>query len=129
PEGAAMTDVTTAFSAVTPVVAEGEFRIGRVLSRTVSLLSRNFPIYFAVAAIAAVPGVLLEKIEVSKSGVHANWPFLAIVLMLVLGPLSQAIMLHAAFQDMRGRPVSLLATVRRPLSRLLPLIRIVPFTG
>src|SRR5262249_51092989 len=129
PEGAAMTDVTTAFSAVTPVVAESEFRIGRVFSRTVSLLSRNFPIYFAVAAIAAVPGVLLEKIEVSKSGVHANWPFLAIVLMLVLGPLSQAIMLHAAFQDMRGRPVSLIDAVRVSFSRFLPLLGIAICSG
>src|SRR5262249_61155066 len=119
-----MTDVTTAFSAVTPVVAESEFRIGRVFSRTVGLLSRNFPIYFAVAAIAAVPSVLFEKIEVAKSSVHANWPFLAIVLMLVLGPLSQAIMLHAAFQDMRRRPRSLPAAVRVGFAPFLPLVAI-----
>jgi hypothetical protein len=123
-----MTDVTTAISVVTPV-AEGEFRIGRVFSRTVSLLSRNFPIYFTVAAIAAVPSVVWEKIEWSKSGVNASLPFVAIALMLVLGALSQAIMLHTAFQDMRGRPVSLSDAVRVAFTRFLPLIGITICSG
>ena len=130
-----MTDVTTAFSAVTPVVAEGEFRIGRVFSRTVSLLSRNFPIYFAVAAIAAVPSVVWENVEPSKSGANASLPlssillFVALALMLVLGPLSQAIMLHTAFQDMRGRPVSLSDAARVGFGRFLPLIGITICSG
>ena len=123
-----MTDVTTAISVVAPV-AEGEFRIGRVFSRTVSLLSRNFPIYFAVAAIAAVPSVVWEKVEWSKSGVNASLPFIAFALMLVLGPLSNAIMLHTAFQDMRGRPVSLADAVRVGFGRFLPLIGITICSG
>src|ERR1700756_4890660 len=104
-EGAAMTDVTTVISTVAPV-AEGEFRIGRVFSRTMSLLSRNFPIYFAVAAVAAVPGVVIEK-SGSLSGASGSWVLLAFVLMVVLSPLSQAIIQTTAFQDMRGTPVSL----------------------
>lgn len=113
-----MTDVTTAISAVAPV-AEGEFRIGRVFRATFTLLSRNFPIYFAVAALGSVPAVLLEKIGSDKSG---NLMMVAGLLMLLLGPLSQAIMLHVAFQDMRRRPVSLTEAVRAAFGRLLPLI-------
>lgn len=113
-----MTDTTTVMSAVAPV-AEGEFRIGRVFSRTVTLLSRNFPIYFAVAALAALPGVLLEHSGAQKGGAG---PLLGFILMVVLGPLSQAIMLHGAFQDMRGGPVSLSESVRAGFGRWLPLI-------
>jgi hypothetical protein len=113
-----MTDTTTVMSAVAPV-AEGEFRIGRVFSRTVTLLSRNFPIYFVVAALAALPAVVLEHSGAQKGGAGQ---LLGFVLMAALGPLSQAIMMHAASQDMRGDPVSLSESVRFGLGRWLPLI-------
>src|SRR5690348_17193493 len=104
-EGAAMTDVTTVISTVAPV-AEGEFRIGRVFSRTLTLLSRNFPIYFAVAAVAALPSVLIENSGIDNNAAVSP-ALLGLLTMLVLSPLSQAIMLHTAFQDMSGRRVSL----------------------
>jgi hypothetical protein len=119
-EGAAMTDVTTVISTVAPV-AEGEFRIGRVFSRTLTLLSRNFPIYFAVAAVAALPSVLLENSGTDKD-TAAALSLLGLLGMVVLGPLSQAIMLHTAFQDMSGRRISLSESMRAALGRWLPLI-------
>jgi hypothetical protein len=119
-EGAAMTDVTTVIPAVAPV-AEGEFRVGRVFSRTLSLLSRNFPIYFAVAAVAALPSVFVET-SVSDKNVDYSAPLLALLTMLVLSPLSQAIMLHTAFQDMSGRRINLSESLRAALGRWLPLI-------
>jgi len=115
-----MTDVTTAISSVAPV-AEGEFRIGRVFSRTLTLLSRNFPIYFVVAAVAALPSVFVETSTTGK-GTDYSAPLLAVLAMLVLSPLSQAIMLHTAFQDMSGRRISLSESLRAALSRWLPLI-------
>ena len=115
-----MTDVTTAISTVAPV-AEGEFRIGRVLSGTLTLLSRNFPIYFAVAAVATLPSVLLENSGADKD-TAATLSLLAVLGMLVLNPLSLAIMLHTAFQDMSGRRISLSESVRAALGRWLPLI-------
>jgi hypothetical protein len=115
-----MTDVTTAISTVAPV-AEGEFRIGRVFSRTLSLLSRNFPIYFAVAAVAALPSLLIEHAGSEKDPAISP-ALLGLLVMLVLSPLSQAIMLHTAFQDMSGRRISLSESVRAALSRWLPLI-------
>jgi len=109
-----MTDVTTAVSAVAPV-AEGEFRIGRVFNRTVNLLSRNFPIYFAVAALAAVPKSIVDK----TSG---GWQFLVFVLMAVAGPVGYAIMAQVAFADLSGRPVSLSEAVSGTFRRFLPLL-------
>jgi hypothetical protein len=119
-EGAAMTDVTTVISTVAPV-AEGEFRIGRVFSRTLTLLWRNFPIYFAVAAVAALPGVLIESSGMSNDAAVSP-ALLGLLTMLVLSPLSQAIMLHTAFQDMSGRRISLSEAMRAALGRWLPLI-------
>ena len=113
-----MTDVT--ISTVAPV-AEGEFRIGRVFSRTLTLLSRNFPIYFVVAAIAALPSVLLENSGSDKE-TAAALSLLGLIGMIVLGPLSQAVMLHTAFQDMSGRRISLSESMRAALGRWLPLI-------
>jgi hypothetical protein len=119
-EGADMTDVTTVISTVAPV-AEGEFRIGRVFSRTLTLLLRNFPIYFAVAAVAALPGVLVEN-SISDKDPMVSPQLAGLLVMLLLGPLSQAIMLHTAFQDMSGRRISLSESVRAALGRWLPLV-------
>jgi hypothetical protein len=115
-----MTDVTTVISTAAPV-AEGEFRIGRVFSRTLTLLSRNFPIYFVVAAVAALPSVLLEHSGADKD-TAAALSLLGLVGMVVLGPLSQAIMLHTAFQDMGERRINLSESMRAALGRWLPLI-------
>ena len=116
-----MTDVTTAISAVAPVAAEGEFRIGRVFSRTLTLLSRTFPIYFAVAAVAALPSVLIAN-SGSESDAAVSPVLLAVLTTLVLNPLSQAVMLHTAFQDMSGRRISLSEALRAALGRWLPLV-------
>ncbi|HML15136.1 MAG TPA: hypothetical protein VK456_17650 [Xanthobacteraceae bacterium] len=118
-----MTDVTTVVPAVPAVapVAEGEFRIGPVFSRTLTLLLHNFPIYFAVAALAAVPGVLLETAGADKAAAAALAP-LGLLAMLVFGPLSQAIMLYTAFQDMGGRRVVLSESIGAAFRRWLPLI-------
>ena len=41
--------------------AESDFRVGRVLNRTASVLSRNFLPFFIVTAIANLPTLLLFK--------------------------------------------------------------------
>jgi hypothetical protein len=116
-----MTDATAVLSAAASV-AEGEFRIGRVFSRTASLLSRNSPIYVTVTAIAAVPSVLLTESGPYSGTVGSVWPLLAIVLTLTLGTLSQAVVVHAAFQDMGGRPVRLFESLRAGSGRLLAIV-------
>jgi hypothetical protein len=107
---------------------EGDFRIGRVLSRTASMFARNFPTYFVVTAIARLPP-LLVSVLVPASPVTAANPFqnpgmgvFTLFLTIVLGILSQAIVLYGAFQDMRGRPVRLADCAKVGLRRFFPLI-------
>ncbi|HXW25549.1 MAG TPA: hypothetical protein VEK73_12470 [Xanthobacteraceae bacterium] len=116
-----MTDVAAVISA-TPI-AEGEFRIGRVFSRTAALLSRNFPTFFLVTVVASLPSVLITESGAAQSGGTGGALALPLVLLLlVLGTLSQAIVLHGAFQDMRGRPVNLFESLGVGFRRLLAII-------
>lgn len=122
-----MTDVTTVIPSGA-TTAPGEFRIGRVFGRTMTLLSRNFPIYFAVAAFAALPSLLLENGS-SDTGTAAILSLLGFVGIALLNPLGQAIMLHIAFQDMGGYRVSLSQSMHAALRRWLPLIGLIICTG
>jgi MFS family permease len=114
----------TNVSAVAPT-AQGEFRIGRVFSQASAVLSRNFLTFFVVAAVAGLPRVLLVESAGGGigGGVGAIGKILAgVFLSIVLGTLAQAILLYGAFQDMRGRPVSLADCLRIGLARFFPII-------
>ena len=103
--------------------APGEFRIGQVLNRSFTLLSRNFLIFFVVTAVAALPNVLISQSAGRDfSGASAGWIGLSTILTVVLQMVSQAVVLYGAFQDMRGRPFDLGEALRVALGRLLPII-------
>jgi MFS family permease len=114
-----MTDISARF-------AEGEFRVGRVLSRTSSVLSRNFLTFFVVTIVAYLP-LLLIPTAASSAGANPGAAgvgliFLGGFLTMVLGMLSQAVVLYGAFQDMRGRPVNLGESLKVGLRRFLPIL-------
>jgi len=112
-------------SAAAPI-APGEFRIGDVFSKTATLLSRNFLIFFVVAVVAGLPRLLWAGAETQGA---ANFPygkfFGGLALFLLLNTLAQAIILYGAFQAMRGRPVNLGECLKVGLSRFLPIIGLV----
>jgi hypothetical protein len=108
---------------------ESEFRVGRVLNRTSSVLSRNFLIFFVVTAVAHLPALLLFKagnMSANPTGtelaVAMIMLFGGLALMVVLSTLSQAIVLYGAFQNMRGREVSLNESLQVGLRRFFPII-------
>jgi hypothetical protein len=108
--------------------AESDFRVGRVLGRAATILSQHFVIFFLVAVVAAAPTVLLiqRNVDVMVGGTpSANLLLMmgiGIVLAMVLGMLSQAVMLHAAFQAMRLRPVSLGDSLKVGFARVIPIL-------
>ena len=109
--------------------AEVDFRVGRVLSRTFSVLSRNLLPFCLVTVIAALPNLLI-----SAPGARAFAPatitpgasairlLLGFGLSMVLNALSQAIVLYGAFEDMRGQPVHLMESLRIGLRRFFPVL-------
>jgi hypothetical protein len=87
--------------------ADGEFRVGGVISRTWSVLSQNFPAFFAVTAVASLPDLVLGNPGQNRALLVAG----ALVSTVMLS-LSQAMIVYGAFQQMSGRPVSLLESLR-----------------
>ena len=103
---------------------EGDFRVGRVLSRTTSVFSRNFLPFFIVTTVASLPLLLFKGAESDPTlGSGAIFTLLlGIFLMIVLYAISQAVVLYGAFQDMRGRPVSLSESLQVGLQRFIPIV-------
>jgi hypothetical protein len=110
--------------------AERDFNVGQVFNRTVSILSRNLLPFGVVAAIAALPSALLLTPGVdlvpsdTTGGVLA---VLGVILMLVLGALSQAVVLYGAFDDMRRRPVNMAESIKVGLRRFFPVLGVAIF--
>jgi hypothetical protein len=105
---------------------ERDFRIGQVFSRAWSVFSGNFLKFMVVTGIAGLPPLLVP----APAPATPENPFggaglsfiLIMFLTIVLGTLSQAIVLYGAFQDMRGRPVSLADCLKVGLHRFLPIV-------
>jgi hypothetical protein len=116
------------YTSATAAFAEGNFRVGRVLSHTMTVLSHRFLTFFIVSFVAFVPIIVLQKATASAERDPAQALTMVgvslamLVLMLVLNMLSSAVILHGAFQDMRNRPVSLAESLKVGLRRFLPLM-------
>src|SRR5580700_10695465 len=103
--------------------AESDFRVGHVLSRSWSVLWRNFPKFLLVSAVAVMPQAasdtlgdpfhLLQIVGVKLEGFST-------ILGHVLTTLSEAAVLYGAFQDMGGQRVDLVESLRVGLRRFFP---------
>ena len=126
-----MSDVVTRNLAVG---SEG-FRVGRVLSKSLTILMGNFPKYILFGAVIALPnlisGFIASAMPIPEQPVRPDQVFTTAVIVgslasafiwLVVFSVSQSAMIYGAFQDVRGRPFDIGASVRRGLSRFLPVI-------
>jgi hypothetical protein len=106
--------------------AGGDFRIGKVFSRAWSVFSRNFVTFMLVIGVANLPSFLLPQPSLGTPASPAEILnltfFVVLLLVIVLSTLGQAMVLYGAFQDMRGRPVSLADCLQVGLRRLFPII-------
>jgi hypothetical protein len=111
---------------------EGDLRVGDVLSRAWAVFSGNFLKFSAVTGTAALLSLLISNSSVGDAGhlyLDAGLSLFAAFLTVALTMLSQAIVFYGAFQDMRGRPVSLADGLRVGLGRLFPLIGVAVVVG
>jgi len=106
--------------------AEREFRVGSAMSKTMTVLSRNVLTFCIVTTIASLPIVLLFNAPGvpirSVNSMVPIWILAGIALWQVLYALSQAIVLYGAFEDIRGRPVDLVASFGQGSRRFLQVI-------
>jgi MFS family permease len=100
-----------------------EFRIGQVLSKAIDIYGRHIVIFTLVAGTIGLPivwsGYYLAK---SQGNIPSLAPLVGFLAALFLQPLSTAIILYGAFQDMRGLPVSLGESIVRGLGRFPSLL-------
>ena len=107
---------------------EGDFRVGSVISRSASVLSRHFLAFLIVTLIAYSPILLeagtqsSEPTDLAQALSMLAWAVLGLVLLIVVGTLGQTVIMHAALQDMRRRQVRLTESLNVGLRRLLPII-------
>jgi hypothetical protein len=104
----------------------GDFRVGHVISRSFALLFRHFLTFFIVTLIA-LPGALIIRQGADIAQINPTQALIKIwvigfPLLMVMGMFSSAIILHGTLQDMRKRPVNLLASLDVAFRRLLPLV-------
>ena len=106
-----------------------EFRIGEVIIRSWNVLSRHFLTFAVLVGIAELLPLLLtlywgytgpRRVQLG-TGVVLNGLLIAL-LQFILTSFAQAIVVFAAFQDLRGRPVSAAESFRHGVSRLFPVI-------
>jgi hypothetical protein len=106
-----------------------EFRIGDVIVRTWNILSRHFLTFAVLVGIAELLPLLLTvywgyaspAVDRSRSTIAITTMAIGL-LSFILASFAQAIVVFAAFQDMRGRPVSAAESFRQGVSRLFPVI-------
>ena len=108
--------------------APGIFRVGAVLSQAATILSRNFLTFFILTVIPTLPNLLflggagLRGAEGRAPGSAGLLVGIGVLLAIVLSVISQAVVLYAAFQSMRGRPVQAMESVQKGLTRVIPII-------
>jgi hypothetical protein len=107
----------------------GDFRVGRVFDRASSVYTRNFLIFTLVPMVAYLPSLLLP----AGAGAAQNrgWviTLLAVILAVMLGLLSQAILVYGSFQDMRGKQVNIGESFNVGIGRLVPILGLTILEG
>jgi hypothetical protein len=112
--------------------AGGDFRIGPVFSRAWDIGLRNADKFLVVTAIAGLPHLiayLSAAPPLMAPGRILLVSLLTFIMRLLLGTISQAVLLYGVFQDMRGRPVNLGEAIRRGLSRFFPILGVAILTS
>jgi len=118
--------MTQTSSAATTVNA-GDFRVGTVISRSRSMLWRHFPSFLVVGLIASSPMLLQTFTETAEPPdeeilSHLLWLMFILISLMVFSTISQAVVIHAAFQGMRRGRVRLVESLNVALRSFWPLI-------
>src|SRR5262249_17381155 len=133
--------------------AKGDLRVGSIISRAAAVLWRHCLAFSIVALIAYLPSFVTSitasremrewalMVRTTQPGEPAalaqalnalGWAALSLVALIVFSTLSEAVIAHAAFQDLRRRPVSLAESSNVVFRRLLPILGfafVAPFLG
>jgi hypothetical protein len=105
----------------------GEFRIGNVLNRAFQICVGNFPFFFIITLIVALPNLLIQMNkpvpgEPPEMGSFFSILAISVLLGIVLNTIGEAVILYGAFQRLRGQPLQPSEAFQRAIARFLPLL-------
>ncbi len=112
-----------------------EFRIGEVIVRSWTILSRHFLTFILLVGVAEIlPLAVNLYLQADDEAILKDWQAgLAVYgsrfLSFLLGTFAQAIVVYAAFQDLRGRQPNAAESFRQGVSRVFPVIVASLLTG
>lgn len=111
-----------------------EFRIGEVIVRSWNTFSRHFLTFVLLVGIAELLPLVLtlyvtRKIDPANPMASGALVFANGLVSFVLSTCAHAIVVFAAFQDLRGRPVNAGESLRQGIGRLFPVIIASLLTG
>jgi hypothetical protein len=103
-----------------------DFRIGDVAGRAFSISLANFPFFFAITFVVALPNLLFLLNQSQPGNVAAagiGWRLaVSLIAVMILSQIGQAIIVFGAFQQLRGLPLRPGEALQRALARFFPLI-------
>lgn len=102
-----------------------EFRIGNVVNRAFAVCIGNFPFFFIITFITALPNLLVSlnhTVGQPQLGSRLSLLGLSLMLGLVLNTVGEAVILYGAFQRLTGRPLQPSEAFQRAIARFLPLL-------
>src|SRR6267142_7157090 len=112
----------------TATLDAGDFRVGNVLSRSLAISAANFPFFFAVTFIIALPNLIFAGQQTQPPSFQWS-TVVAILLGVVLNTIGQAVILFGAFQQLRGQPLRAGEALQKGLARFFPILGVALLYG
>ena len=109
-------------------IRTGGFRVRAVIGRSASMLWRHFLSFFVVGLIASLPLLLIVMAQTTEPAGPGDlsrlfWETLGFILLMMFGTFGHAVIVHAAFQEMRrGGRVRVVESLNVGLRRFWPLL-------
>src|SRR4051812_37169510 len=92
----------------------GGFRVGPVFGRAWTVYAANFVVFTLVTFVISLPNLLSGEGQTVAGGL---WNIAVFIFWMIANTVGLAVILYAAFQAMRGRPVLIGEAIQRGLSR------------
>jgi hypothetical protein len=123
---------------------ETDFRLGKVISKSIEVFLKNIVTFTLIASLMLLPSIPTYTIDEQADPALTAYTvedqadltatdgiilLVAVALIFALWPLVSAVILYAAFQHMRGRKVRLAEAVARVLPRSLALVGVMFLGG
>jgi hypothetical protein len=117
-----------------PGAFKGTFGVGELLAETFSIYAANFVPFALLTALAIAPIYVLETIMIAAkapgfSAARVAASILLLVVALIAPQIATAAITFGVYQHLRGRETSMAECLRRGVSLLMPVLRLVIVQG